>query len=429
VNPVETFSSDGLRRMFYKPNGTPFTPGNFSSTGGIILNKPDIAAADGGSTSVPGFGSFFGTSAAAPHAAAIAALLLSFNPALTPAQIRAALASSALDIEGAGFDRDSGSGIVMAFGAMKVINPCTIVCPANISVSNDPGQCGAIVKYPNPRTRGGCGGVTCNPPSGFFFPKGITKVTCTSASEDSCSFTVTVKDTEPPQITCPADITVGNDPGQCSAVVTYTVKVTDNCPGATVVCVPPSGAVFPKGTTLVNCTAKDEAGNKANCGFSVTVKDIEPPVVTASVAQASLWPPNHNLINVGLTVTATDNCPGPLPITVNVYSDEDDETATGDGNFSPDAKDVAPNTLRLRQERKGDDDGRVYLIVSSTTDGSGNVGFACTTVVVPHSKNPADIASVDAQAAAAMAWCQTHNGSAPPGFVVVGDGPIVGPKQ
>lgn len=113
TNPIETFSSDGPRRMFYQPNGTPYTAGNFSSTGGQVFDKPDITAADGVSTTVTGFTSFFGTSAAAPHAAAIAAMLRCYNPALTPAEVRALMVSTSLDIEQAGFDRDSGSGIVM----------------------------------------------------------------------------------------------------------------------------------------------------------------------------------------------------------------------------------------------------------------------------------------------------------------------------
>lgn len=112
--PVETFSSDGPRRLFYAPDGTPYTPGNVSSTGGVVRQKPDIAAADGVTTSLTDFNPFFGTSAAAPHAAAIAALVKSYNPALNAAQIRAALTSSALDNEVPGFDRSSGFGIVMA---------------------------------------------------------------------------------------------------------------------------------------------------------------------------------------------------------------------------------------------------------------------------------------------------------------------------
>jgi hypothetical protein len=111
---VETFSSDGPRRIIYRANGTPITPGNFSSTGGELRKKPDIAAADGVSTATPGFDPFFGTSAAAPHAAAIGALMLEANPALTPDDVRTIFENTALDIEAAGMDRDSGVGIVMA---------------------------------------------------------------------------------------------------------------------------------------------------------------------------------------------------------------------------------------------------------------------------------------------------------------------------
>lgn len=363
ANPVETFSSDGPRRIFFTPTGTPITPGNFSSTGGTVLQKPDITAADQVTSSAavstgcplvpvvpPCFTPFGGTSAAAPHAAAIAALLRSYAPGLTPAQVRTALMSTALDNEGPGFDINSGAGIVMAFPALNSVNPCTLTCPANITRGNDPGQCGAAVAYPPPSTAGFCGTVTCSPASGSFFPIGTKIVTCSSATG-------------------------------------------------------------------------------AGCSFNVTVNDIEPPQVTCSVTQSSLWPPNHDLVNVGLTATATDNCDGALPVTVKVFGDEDDETPTGDGNFSPDAKDLATGTLRLRRERKGDADGRVYLIVSSATDAVGNVGSTCCTVVVPHSKSKRDIDSVNAQAAAATAFCQSHNGAAPPGYVVIGDGPVIGPKQ
>ncbi len=120
-NQIELFSSDGPRRLFYHADGTAFTPGDVSSTGGIVRQKPDIAAADGVSvTGVGGFGSpFYGTSAAAPHAGAIAALIKSASPTLTSEEMRTALTGSAVDIMGSGVDRDSGAGIVMAFEALS----------------------------------------------------------------------------------------------------------------------------------------------------------------------------------------------------------------------------------------------------------------------------------------------------------------------
>jgi len=114
---VERYSSDGPRRVFYEADGTPITPGDFSSTGGEVRQKPDLAAADCVSTATPGFGTFCGTSAAAPHAAAITALLLELGGGIAPQTVRNALTGTALDIEALGWDRDSGAGIAEAFAS------------------------------------------------------------------------------------------------------------------------------------------------------------------------------------------------------------------------------------------------------------------------------------------------------------------------
>ena len=120
-NPVERFSSDGPRRIFYDANNTPITPGDVSSTGGVVRQKPDIAAADGVTTATPGFDRFFGTSAAAPHAAAIGALLLDLDSSQSPADIRTVYSTTALDIEAQGVDRDSGVGIIMVDAALAAL--------------------------------------------------------------------------------------------------------------------------------------------------------------------------------------------------------------------------------------------------------------------------------------------------------------------
>ena len=121
---VETFSSDGPRQLFFEPDGTPITPGDFSATGGEVLDKPDIAAADGVSTSTPFFEFFEGTSAAAPHAAAIAALMVEAAGGRNRIELetlRQALADSAVDIEAPGVDRDSGAGIPLAPAAVSAV--------------------------------------------------------------------------------------------------------------------------------------------------------------------------------------------------------------------------------------------------------------------------------------------------------------------
>ena len=122
---VEWFSSDGPRRIFFEADGTAITPGDYSSAGGRLLHKPDVAAANAVSTSTPGFSPFYGTSAAAPHAAAIGALMVEAagGPAhLAPAALRAALTANALDILAPGVDAASGAGIALAPGAVDAVD-------------------------------------------------------------------------------------------------------------------------------------------------------------------------------------------------------------------------------------------------------------------------------------------------------------------
>jgi hypothetical protein len=134
-SPVEVFSSDGPRRMFFNPDGAPMTPGNFSSAGGRLYEKPDITAADGITTSLPrggGLNPFHGTSAAAPHAGAIAALVLSYDRTLKPDDVRDIMIKTARPIDG-GEDHNynAGKGLVMAFEALRAA--CLRVqpsCPA-----------------------------------------------------------------------------------------------------------------------------------------------------------------------------------------------------------------------------------------------------------------------------------------------------------
>ncbi len=131
TTPVELFSSDGPRRVFYDRNNQPIHGGvTFASGGGELRNKPDIAAADGVSTTLPpgsGLNPFFGTSAAAPHAGAIAALVKGAVPTISATQLRNAMLQGTLDIEAAGNDADSGRGIAMAMQSLKKANAAPAV--------------------------------------------------------------------------------------------------------------------------------------------------------------------------------------------------------------------------------------------------------------------------------------------------------------
>ncbi|MEZ6100077.1 MAG: Calx-beta domain-containing protein [Pirellulaceae bacterium] len=117
---LEPFSSAGGVPILFDTAG--------SLIGPVIRQTPDIVAPDGtdttffGSDIEPnGFPNFFGTSAAAPHAAAVAALMLQANPILTPAGVNSALESTAIDMGPTGYDFDSGWGLIKAPDAIASV--------------------------------------------------------------------------------------------------------------------------------------------------------------------------------------------------------------------------------------------------------------------------------------------------------------------
>jgi HYR domain-containing protein/putative Ig domain-containing protein len=198
--------------------------------------------------------------------------------------------------------------------------PPSIIVPDSFSEPTAVNQCSVVVYY-GPAARDNCPGVTtnCDPPSGSAIPKGVTTVTCTatdtSGNTASGSFTITVIDTQPPSIACPANITKSTDPNSCSALVSYAAPtVTDNCPGATATCTPPSGTTFPKGVTTVTCIATDASGNQSSCSFAITVNDTQAPTITgpsAITAVAPLACPTTTSTTVSYpSPVVSDNCPG-----------------------------------------------------------------------------------------------------------------------
>jgi len=107
------------------------------------------------------------------------------------------------------------------------------------------------------------------------YPLGDTSVTLTvidnHGASNSCVATVTVADTTPPAITCPANI-VADATSPSGAVEGFGLTASDNCSLASVTTSPASGSVFAIGDTTVTCIAIDGAGNQATCTFTVHVK-------------------------------------------------------------------------------------------------------------------------------------------------------------
>jgi len=195
----------------------------------------------------------------------------------------------------------------------------TITCPADITVSANVGVCEAVVNWAAPTTSDNCTGetATSTAASGDTFLVGTTTVvyTVTDAAGNTatCSFDVTVNDTEDPTILCPPNVTVSTDAGACEAIVSWAAPTTsDNCPGETATGTASSGDAFPLGTTTVTYTVTDAAGNTATCNFDVTVEDNETPIITCPTDITVNTDCNEATVN--WTATSNDNCPGEMVV-------------------------------------------------------------------------------------------------------------------
>jgi subtilisin family serine protease len=134
---INSFSSLGGTPILFQKNGDPQLEPKFR-------NKPEFVAADGVNTTffggnlsfeVPGtkepdaFPNFFGTSASAPHAAGIAALMLEASQgSISPEEVERALKRSAIDMDDPrtegfdeGFDFRTGRGFIQADVAMREV--------------------------------------------------------------------------------------------------------------------------------------------------------------------------------------------------------------------------------------------------------------------------------------------------------------------
>ncbi|MBV8518046.1 MAG: HYR domain-containing protein [Acidobacteria bacterium] len=221
--------------------------------------------------------------------------------------------------------------------------------------------------------------VTCDPPSGATFPRGTVEVMCVAVDSSLNpvfgSFLVHVA--EPPVLNLPGNITA-EATSPSGAVVNYTVTATAD---GVVACTPPSGSTFALGTTTVNCTATNSAGSTSG-SFTVTVVDTTPPVVTSTTASPnSIWPPNHKMVNVTVTVNAIDAVDlTPTSRIIGVTSNQP-INGPGDGNTNSDWVITGPLTLQLRAERAGSND-RVYTITVETKDDAGNATTSTVKVTV-----------------------------------------------
>ncbi len=187
-----------------------------------------------------------------------------------------------------------------------------ITCPANISVNNTTGQCGAAVTFAATETVGiPASVITYSIASGSNFSVGTTQVTATATNavgSSSCTFDVIVNDTEKPVITCPANISATSNIGCATAVEVGTATATDNCGVDHVSGVRSDAlalnALYPEGVTTITWTATDIHGiDSTICEQTVTVTGQQAVASISSQTICSGLPMSNIAVSGGVLGT------------------------------------------------------------------------------------------------------------------------------
>jgi hypothetical protein len=246
--------------------------------------------------------------------------------------------------------------------------------------------------------------VDCSPASGSTFPLGETTVNC-SATDNAGntangSFKITVnapRDTTPPQLSLSEDKIV-EATGADGAVVNYDASATDDVDGSVPVdCQPASGSTFPMGTTTVNCSATDSAGNTANGSFSIKVQDTTPPNISNMPSDITKEAADANGAAISYdSPTANDSIDGSVPVdcqpasgsvfplgdTTVHCSATDNAGNTANGSFKVTVHDSTVPQLSLPEDKTveatGPDGATVEYNASAEDAVDGNVPVDCS---------------------------------------------------
>ena len=229
-NTLETYSSSG--------------PGTIYFPSYQQRQVPDITGTDGVQTKTGQLGyfsnPFYGTSAAAPHIAAIAALVWDANPTLNSSQVRNVITSTAVDLSTTGFDYNSGWGRANASAAVN-----SVLFTLNTSSSN--------------------GGTVTTPGVGSFRQYTYEQVVNIVATNDSCDYfvnwsgdTATIANTSASSTTITMNDSYSITANFASTGVTYNLTVSSGG----------YGSATPSGTTSQTCNASVPIDATANASYS-----------------------------------------------------------------------------------------------------------------------------------------------------------------
>lgn len=157
-------------------------------------------------------------------------------------------------------------------------------------------------------------------------------------------------------------------------------------PGGSALGINPTVMILP-GVTNITLMVDDGKFNSTDT-ISITVVDITPPEINVSVESDMIWPPNHKYVEVETLVTvhdAVDSHSNETLTLVSVTCNEPDN-GKGDGNTNDDIEILNTTMFKLRAERSGRGQGRIYTITYGATDAAGNYAEVSTIIMVPHNK-------------------------------------------
>jgi hypothetical protein len=226
------------------------------------------------------------------------------------------------------------------------------------------------------------------------------EATCSDASgvvdPTECKVFTVLAPNHPPDARC-HDVSVAAD-ATCHASASVDNGSFDPDPGDSITCTANPSGPYSLGTTLVTLTCVDSHGASDQCQGHVEVVDTTPPTVSPGGIIASLWPPNHGYHTFSMNDCVgeiQDNCAEVDPsvtVVVDRITSDEGEMARGSGNTCDDAVIDSATSFRVRAERSGNDDGRVYGIHGTVYDASGNHAPASCQIVVPHDQGNGDYA-------------------------------------
>ena len=194
----------------------------------------------------------------------------------------------------------------------QVVNVTTgqtpvVIIPADITVNNDPGMCGAVVTFSTSTSNNWIATIVSMPSSGSFFPLGVTSVTTTAidsiGNTSSATFHITVIDAELPVANVSSLPVIT---GECSAAVTAPTA-EDNCAGSVTGTTADSTSYSNQGTYTIHWLYNDGNGNTSTQNQIVIVQDVTAPSVNApaDISMCSAVP--GVTISLGIP-TGSDNC-------------------------------------------------------------------------------------------------------------------------